>query len=55
MVRLACEVDLSLLGIGSEALLWIATGPGSLETTGLEVTPILSSVKRTGLLRPSAI
>ena len=104
MVRLACEVDLSLLGIGSEALLWIATGPGSLETTGhelsrhpqvrfaaattgaanllvavaaddlnglyafltqtigslgdvrgLKVTPILSSVKRTGLLRPSAI
>jgi DNA-binding Lrp family transcriptional regulator len=104
MVRLACEVDLGLLGIGSEALLWIATGPGSLETTGhelsrhpqvrfaaattgtanllvavaasdldglyaflteaigslgdirgLEVTPILSSVKRTGLLRPSAI
>ena len=104
MVRLACEVELSLLGIGSEALLWIATGPGSLETTGhelsrhpqvrfaaattgaanllvavaaddlnglyafltqtigslgdvrgLEVTPILSSVKRTGLLRPSAI
>jgi len=104
MVRLACEVELSLLGIGSEALLWIATGPGSLETTGhelsrhpqvrfaaattgaanllvavaaadlnglyafltqtigslgdvrgLEVTPILSSVKRTGLLRPSAL
>ncbi|GAA2276592.1 Lrp/AsnC family transcriptional regulator [Kitasatospora sp. NPDC001175] len=102
MVRLACEVDLRLLGIGSEALLWIATGPGSLEATGhelsrhpqvrfaaattgaanllvavaandlgglytfltktvgslndirsLEVTPILSSVKRTGLLRPS--
>jgi DNA-binding Lrp family transcriptional regulator len=104
MVRLACEVDLGLLGIGSEALLWIATAPGRLEATGhelsrhprvrfaaattgaanllvavaaddlsglyafltdtigslgdirgLEVTPILSSVKRTGLLRPSAI
>ena len=104
MVRLACEVDLRLLGIGTEALLWIATGPGSLEaigralsrhpqvrfvsaTTGaanllvavaaedlgglytfltetvgalddirsLEVTPILTSVKRTGLRRPSDI
>ena len=101
MMRLACEVDLRLLGIGSEALLWIATGPRSLEATGqqlsrhpqvrfaaattgsanllvavaaedlgglyafltetvgslddvrgLEVTPILSSVKRTGLRRP---
>jgi DNA-binding Lrp family transcriptional regulator len=31
MVRLACEVDLSLLGIASEALLWIATEPGRLE------------------------
>ncbi|MEV6037805.1 Lrp/AsnC family transcriptional regulator [Nonomuraea sp. NPDC052116] len=104
MVRMACEVDLRLLGIGSEALLWIATGPGSLEATGqelsrhpqvrftaattgaanllvavaaddlgglysfltetvgslddvrrLEVTPILSSPKRTGLLRRSEI
>jgi DNA-binding Lrp family transcriptional regulator len=104
MVRLACEVDLGLLGIASEALLWIVTGPGSLEAAGhqlsqhpqvrfaaattgtanllvavaaddldglyafltetvgsladvrgLEVTPILSSVKRTGLLRPSAL
>ena len=26
VVRLACEVDLGLLGITSEALLWIATG-----------------------------
>ncbi|MBR7830691.1 Lrp/AsnC family transcriptional regulator [Actinospica sp. MGRD01-02] len=34
VVRLACEVDLSLLGIRSEALLWITTGPGSLETIG---------------------
>ena len=34
MVRLACEVDLSLLGIGSEALLWIATGPAALEAAG---------------------
>jgi len=102
MVRLACEVDLSLLGIASEALLWIATGPGSLEATGdavsrhpqvrftaattgaanllvavaaedlnglftfltktvgslddvrgVEVTPILNSVKRTGRVRLS--
>jgi DNA-binding Lrp family transcriptional regulator len=102
MVRLACEVDLSLLGIASEALLWIATGPGSLETIGqtlsrhpqvrltaattgaanllvavaaedlsglytfltqtvgalddvrgLELTPILNSVKRTGRVRHS--
>ena len=102
MVRLACEVDLSLLGIASEALLWIATGPGSLEAAGtvlsrhpqvrftaattgaanllvavaaedltglytfltetvgslddvrgLEVTPILNSVKRTGRVRLS--
>jgi DNA-binding Lrp family transcriptional regulator len=102
MVRLACEVDLGLLGIASEALLWIATGPGILETAGtalsrhpqvrftaattgaanllvavaaedlgglytfltetvgslddvrgLEVTPILNSVKRTGRVRPS--
>ncbi|REH17928.1 DNA-binding Lrp family transcriptional regulator [Kutzneria buriramensis] len=100
MVRLACEVDLVLLGIISEALLWITTGPGRMEATGivlsrhpqvrftaattgsanllvavaagdlgglytflttvigslddvrgLEVTPILSSVKRTGLVR----
>jgi DNA-binding Lrp family transcriptional regulator len=34
MVRLACEVDLGLLGIASEALLWIATGPGSVEAIG---------------------
>lgn len=102
MVRLACEVDLSLLGVASEALLWIATGPGSLEAAGtalsrhpqvrftaattgaanllvavaaedlgglytfltetvgslddvrgLEVTPILNSVKRTGRVRQS--
>ena len=33
-VRLTCEVDLGLLGVGSEALLWIATGPGSLEAAG---------------------
>jgi len=103
MVRLACEVELSLLGIHADALLWIATSPGRLEaighqlsrhpqvrfaaaTTGpanllvavaaedlsglyafltetvgsiddvrgLEVTRILSSVKRTGLIRPHA-
>lgn len=102
MVRLTCEVDLGLLGIGSEALLWIATGPAALEAAGnalsrhpqvrftaattgaanllvavaaqnlsglydfltrtvgalddvrdLEVTPILSSVKRTGRVRRS--
>jgi DNA-binding Lrp family transcriptional regulator len=33
VVRLACEVDLHLLGIASEALLWIATDPGGLEAT----------------------
>jgi DNA-binding Lrp family transcriptional regulator len=102
VVRLACEVDLSLLGIASEALLWMTAGPGSLEAAatalsrhpqvrftaattgaanllaavaaedlnglynfltktvgslgdirGLEVTPILSSVKRTGRIRRS--
>jgi DNA-binding Lrp family transcriptional regulator len=102
LVRLACEVDLRLLGIGADALLWILTGPGSLDaigdelsrhprarfaaaTTGatnllvavaaedlsglytfltktvgsidgvrgLEVTPILSAVKRTGRIRPA--
>ena len=102
MVRLACEVDLGLLGIASEALLWIATGPGSLDAAGnalsrhpqvrftaattgaanllvavaaenlaglyafltqtvgslddvrgVEVTPILNSVKRTGRIRES--
>ena len=104
MLRLACDVDLGLLGIHADALLWIATGPGRLEATGhqlsrhpqvrfaaattgaanllvavaaedlgglyvfltetvgsiddvrgLEVTRILSSVKRTGLIRPSEI
>ena len=103
-VRLACEVDLRLLGIETEALLWIATRPGSLEaignelsrhpqvrfaaaTTGsanllvavaaedlgrlyafltetigsiddirrLEVTRILSTIKRTGRIRPPEI
>ncbi|MEV7598838.1 Lrp/AsnC family transcriptional regulator [Kitasatospora sp. NPDC089797] len=102
LLRLACELDLRLLGIGTEALLWIATGPGSLEAVGhrlsrhpqvrfaaattgaanllvavaaedlgglyafltgtvgaiddvrsLEVTRILSTVKRTGLVRPA--
>ncbi|MGC0313579.1 Lrp/AsnC family transcriptional regulator [Kitasatospora acidiphila] len=38
MVRLACEVDLGLLGMDTEALLWIATGPGSLEAIGLELS-----------------
>ncbi|MER7847858.1 Lrp/AsnC family transcriptional regulator [Kitasatospora sp. NPDC096077] len=101
MLRLACELDLRLLGIDTEALLWIATGPGSLEAVGqrlsrhpqvrfaaattgaanllvavaaedlgglyafltgtvgaiddlrgLEVTRILSTVKRTGRIRP---
>ena len=104
ILRLACEVDLSLLGIASEALLWIAIGPGGLEAAGntlsqhpqvrftaattgsanllvavaaedlgglytfltgvvgsledirgLEVTPILHSVKRTGLVRQSEL
>jgi DNA-binding Lrp family transcriptional regulator len=33
VVRLACEVDLRLLGISSEALLWMATAPTGLEAT----------------------
>jgi DNA-binding Lrp family transcriptional regulator len=102
MLRLACEVDLGLLGIASEALLWVTADPRSMEAAGdalsrhpqvrfaaattgatnllvavaaedltglyafltevvgslddirgLEVTPILSSVKRTGCIRPS--
>ena len=104
MVRLTCEIDLRLLGADTDALLWISTGPGSIEaigrelsrhpqvrfaaaTTGaanllvavaaenlaglytfltetigsiedvrgLEVTRILSSVKRTGRIRPSEV
>ena len=100
MLRLACEVDLRLLGIGAEALLWMTTSPGRIESIGrtlskhpqvrftaattgaanllvavaaedlnglytfltatvgaiddirgIDVTPILSSVKRTGLIR----
>ncbi len=38
VVRLACEVDLGLLGIHAEALLWITTGPGSLEDVGDELS-----------------
>ncbi|HEX5297618.1 MAG TPA: AsnC family transcriptional regulator [Streptosporangiaceae bacterium] len=38
MVRLACGVDLHRVGIGSEALLWISTGPGRLEATGHELS-----------------
>jgi DNA-binding Lrp family transcriptional regulator len=34
MVRLICDVDRSLLGFASEALLWIATGPANLEAVG---------------------
>ncbi|MFJ6457114.1 Lrp/AsnC family transcriptional regulator, partial [Paenarthrobacter sp. NPDC091669] len=34
MIRLACEVDLALLGATTEALLWIATGPANLEAAG---------------------
>ncbi|MBL1111326.1 Lrp/AsnC family transcriptional regulator [Streptomyces sp. 110] len=104
VVRLATEVELSLLGVRAEALLWITAGPGALEETGrilsrhpqvrftsattgssnllvavaatdpgalytfltgtvgalpdvsgLEVTPILAGVKRTGLVRPASI
>lgn len=99
-VRLASEMDLRLLGIASESLIWISSDPGALEATGstlsrhsqvrftaattgsvnllvavaaedlnglytfltkavgsldcvrsIEVTPILSSLKRTGLVR----
>ncbi|MFE2184802.1 Lrp/AsnC family transcriptional regulator [Streptomyces sp. NPDC059455] len=104
VVRLATEVELSLLGVRAEALLWITTAPGAMEETGrilsrhpqvrftaattgssnllvavaatdpsalytfltgrvgalpdvsgLEVTPILAGVKRTGLVRPASI
>ncbi|PWI44789.1 AsnC family transcriptional regulator [Streptomyces sp. ICBB 8177] len=34
VVRLATEVDLALLGIRAEALLWITVAPGGLEETG---------------------
>ncbi|WP_086708431.1 Lrp/AsnC family transcriptional regulator [Streptomyces antimycoticus] len=103
-VRLATEVDLALLGVHAEALLWITADPGALEETGqilsrhpqvrftaattgsssllvavaatdlsalyvfltgtvgalphisgIEVAPILSGVKRTGLVRPASI
>ncbi|MGW3286623.1 Lrp/AsnC family transcriptional regulator [Streptomyces sp. NPDC001002] len=104
VVRLATEVDLALLGIRTEALLWLTVAPGGLEETGrelsrhaqvrfasaitgsanllvavaaadltalyhflndtigalthvstVEVTPILSGVKRTGLVRPGSL
>ena len=98
-LRLAIEVDLALLGIHGEALLWLDVAPGELNATGealsqhplvrfvaattgqanllvsvaaadlgglygfltggavdrsigTEVTPILTTVKRTGLIRP---
>ncbi|MER5537698.1 Lrp/AsnC family transcriptional regulator [Streptomyces mirabilis] len=103
-VRLATEVDLALLGVHAEALLWIKAMPGALQETGqilsrhpqvrftaattgsssllvavaaadlsalyafltgtvgalphisdIEVTPILTGVKRTGLVRPAAL
>ena len=38
MLRLACDVDLGLLGIHADALLWIATGPGRLEATGHQLS-----------------
>ncbi|WP_225447798.1 Lrp/AsnC family transcriptional regulator [Streptacidiphilus sp. P02-A3a] len=38
VVRLAGEVDPSLLGVDTEALLWIATVPGRLETIGQELS-----------------
>jgi DNA-binding Lrp family transcriptional regulator len=100
VVRLATEVDLALLGVHAEALLWITVQPGALEETarilsihpqvrfaaattgaanlliavaaadldalymfltgtvgpldqitGVEITPLLATAKRTGLLR----
>ncbi|MBR7828819.1 Lrp/AsnC family transcriptional regulator [Actinospica sp. MGRD01-02] len=100
VVRLATEVDLALLGIHAEALLWITVQPGALEetaqilsghpqvrftaattgsanlliavaaadlnalyafltatigplsqVTGVEITPLLATAKRTGLIR----
>lgn len=102
VVRLATEVDLALLGIHAEALLWITVQPGALEetaqilgnhpqvrfaaattgsanlliavaaadldalygflttevgplgqVTGVEITPLLATAKRTGLIRRS--
>ncbi|MFK0024670.1 Lrp/AsnC family transcriptional regulator [Streptomyces sp. NPDC090798] len=104
VLRLATEIDLALLGVHAEALLWITVAPGGLEQagqelgrhpqvrftaattgssnllvaaaaadldalytfltdsigalehiTGIEVTPILTTVKRTGLVRPGSI
>jgi DNA-binding Lrp family transcriptional regulator len=104
ILRLATEVDLTRLGIRTEALLWITVAPGGLEETGqqlsrhpqvrfasattghanllvaiaaadlnalyhflsetigalehvttIEVTPILTGVKRTGLVRPGSL
>ncbi|MEU2735920.1 Lrp/AsnC ligand binding domain-containing protein [Streptomyces sp. NPDC007095] len=104
VLRLATEIDLALLGVQAEALLWITVAPGGLEQagqelgrhpqvrftaattgssnllvaaaaadlnalytfltvsigtlehiTGIEVTPILTTVKRTGLVRPGSI
>ncbi|MHA6758178.1 Lrp/AsnC ligand binding domain-containing protein [Streptacidiphilus sp. PAMC 29251] len=103
-MRLATEVDLALLGIHAEALLWITVQPGALEetaqalsthpqvrftaaTTGpanlllalaatdldalyafltttigslpritaVEITPLLATTKRTGLIRRTAV
>ncbi|MFD8508875.1 Lrp/AsnC family transcriptional regulator [Streptomyces sp. NPDC059687] len=104
VVRLATEVDLALLGVHAEALLWITVDPGAWEETGqilsqhpqvrftaattgsssllvavaatdlsalytfltgtvgaltgvsaIEVTPLLTGVKRTGLVRRAAV
>lgn len=104
VVRIATEVDLAVLGIHAEALLWINVAPGALEQTGqqlsghaqvrftaattgpanllvavaaadlnalyvflsdtvgalehitaIEATPILTGVKRTGLVRPGSL
>ena len=37
-MRLATEVDLALLGVQAEALLWIAVRPGALEETAQTLT-----------------
>jgi hypothetical protein len=68
VIRLATEVDLARLGIRTEALLWLTVADlnalyhfltytiGALtHVSTMEVTPLLSGVKRTGLVRPGSL
>ena len=59
-LRLATEVDLARLGVHAEALLWIyrflSDTVGVLDhVSAIDVAPILTGVKRTGLVRPSGL